>query len=662
MSRWVPVAIVAACALLPRVAHAQVPAAPDTVTVSPVVVTATRLAVPAAAVSAAVTVLRGDSLRALGLHFVADALRDVPGLTVVRAGSYGAQTSLFVRGGESDYVKVLLDGVPANEPGGAFDFAHLTTDAIERIEIVRGPGSVLYGSDAVAGVIQIFTRAGRTGADRARLAGSLTAGGGSYGTMQLGADLSGQSGAVAWGVGASREGSDGVYGFNNDYRNTSVAGRARVELGARTAIGVTARYRDATSHFPTDGGGVPNDSNQLVRDRGPTLGLEWSQQLSARLEAVVTGALHATDARSDDAPDSPGDTLGFYASNGVNKTRRAGLGAQVNWLAGNSGTLTAGVDVESQRLEYSSLSQSQFGPFADSGLATRDNQAVYAQLVTPTERELALTLGARLENNDGFGTYLTWRAGGALRASPQTRVRVTVGTGFKEPTFTEQFGGFGTIGNRDLDPERSRSWEAGIEHRLGDRVTLSATYFDQLFSDLIAFTFAPPPPDTVNYFNIAGATARGAELGFSAVLPWGLRAEGHYTWLRTEVTDSAFAPGSATAFAAGAELLRRPDEQAGLSLGWQPPQGGRVSAGIEGIWVGDREDLDFSSFPSSRVVLPAYTVVNLTAAVDLSGPGRPGLVLRARVDNLFDAVYEEVVHFRTPRRSLFLGGEVRLPD
>src|SRR2546425_5083359 len=175
---------VAALAVAPLVLQAQEPV--DTARLGPIVVTAERLPIPAAAVPAAVTVLSGAALRAQGIRTVADALRTVPGGTVVASGSFGAQTSLFVRGGESDYVKVLIDGVPQNQPGGAFDFAHLTLDGVDRIEVVRGPVSVLYGSDAVAGVVQIFTRAG-TGAPRP-VAGLRA---GTYGTTELSAGLEG---------------------------------------------------------------------------------------------------------------------------------------------------------------------------------------------------------------------------------------------------------------------------------------------------------------------------------------------------------------------------------------------------------------------------------------------------------------------------------------
>src|SRR5438477_4861773 len=187
---------------------------PDTVVLNPVVVTATRVPTPADAVTAAVTTLSGRELQLRGIRTVAEALRAVPGAAVVETGSYGGQTSLFLRGGESDYVKVLVDGVPQNQPGGAFDFADLTTDNVDRIEIVRGPGSVLYGSDAVTGVIQIFTRAGsgplKMGADVQ---------GGSYGSNQVGFDASGGNSRLGYAVRVARFGADGLYPVNNQYRN-----------------------------------------------------------------------------------------------------------------------------------------------------------------------------------------------------------------------------------------------------------------------------------------------------------------------------------------------------------------------------------------------------------------------------------------------------------
>ncbi len=252
----------------------------DTVVLKPVVVTATRVPVPADAVTAAVTVIKGETLRKRGIRTVAEALRETLGANVVESNGAGSQTSLFLRGGESDYVKVLLDGVSLNQPGGAYTFAHLTTDDVERIEIVRGPVSVLYGSDAVAGVVQIFTRTG-VGGVVPRV--DLEAGGGSYGESRFGATVTGGTTRFAYSLGASRFASDGIYSVNNSYRNEVVTARIRWEPDARSDASITARHGDAVFHYPTDGAGRVVDANQFATDRGPAVSVELGRHVTSRL-------------------------------------------------------------------------------------------------------------------------------------------------------------------------------------------------------------------------------------------------------------------------------------------------------------------------------------------------------------------------------------------
>ena len=627
----------------------------DTVTVSPLIVTATRMPVPADAVSAAVTVLRGDELVARGVRTVADALRDVLGAAVVRAGAEGSQTSLFLRGGESDYVKVLVDGVPVNQPGGAFDFAHLATDAVDRIEIVRGPVSVLYGSDAVTGVVQVFTRGG-TGPFRA----SLEAGAGSRDAGRIGGGLADGRGAWRWTASASRFATRGVHRFNDRYENASAAATVRLAPGRGTAAALTLRWRDAVSHFPTDGAGRPVDANQSVTDRGPTVALDVARRLGSTLGARLLATWHDTDQRSDDAPDGPGDTLGVFAYTSRAETRRTGVGARLEWRPGPATAITGGAELERQRLRQRSEAVTSFGAFRDAVDTARHTAAYFIQALGGMGRRMAVSGGARLEDNERFGRVVTWRAGASWRATAGTRVRVAAGTGFKEPTFLEQYGGAGTVGNPALRPERSRSWEVGLEQDLAaGRVTLAAAYFDQQFTDLVQYTFAPAPPDTVNYFNIGGARADGIEASVTATPAAALLATVGYTLLVTRVTAPGFDPGPGTALAAGERLLRRPAHAGFARLTWAP--GRRLTAGAEVRYVGDRDDLDFTGFPFARVRLAPYALVGLSAAVDLSGAGRPGLVVRARADNLLDTAYQEVHGFRTPGRTLYLGAEVRFP-
>src|SRR3989475_10051419 len=197
----------------------------------------TRTPVAADLVASAVTVLRGVDLVAQGVRTVADALETVPGVHIVETGSVGGQTSLFMRGGESDYVKVLLDGVPLNQAGGGIDLAHITTDNVDRIEIVRGPVSVLYGSDAMTGVVQIFTR---TGTNRPEMGAELHAG--TYGSTEEVVDVQGGTRALSYSTRASRFSSDGLYPYNNQYRNNVVSARIRAMPDARTDASLIYRY------------------------------------------------------------------------------------------------------------------------------------------------------------------------------------------------------------------------------------------------------------------------------------------------------------------------------------------------------------------------------------------------------------------------------------
>ena len=256
----------------------------DTFALSEIVVTATRVPVARASVASTVTVLTGADLRAQGIHYVADALRTVPGAGVAQNGSFGAVTSLFLRGGQSNYVQVLVDGVSVNGPGGTFDFGSLTTDNVERIEIVAGPTSVLYGSNAVSGVIQILTRRGH-----GQPSVEVGTRGGTYGSFEWDAGLQGAGDKVEYAFQGSRFTTEGSYAFNNQHRNAVVSGRVHVAPDDRTSGALTVRYADHVFHFPTDGAGRLVDHNQFTYEDGTTLGLDAGRYLTSRIEAREIG-------------------------------------------------------------------------------------------------------------------------------------------------------------------------------------------------------------------------------------------------------------------------------------------------------------------------------------------------------------------------------------
>jgi len=623
----------------------------DTVELNPVVVTATRVPMPGDGVTAAVTVVTGRELELRGIRTVAEALRMVPGAAVVETGSFGGQTSLFLRGGESDYVKVLVDGVPWNQPGGAFDFADLTTDNVDRIEIVRGPASVLYGSDAVTGVIQVFTRTG-SGAPRVTAAARA----GTYGTAEYQTGLAGGGSRASYSVAVSRFRSDGLYAYNNQYRNTVVSSRVRVAPDDRTDASLAYRWGDDTYHFPTNGAGQPVDSNQFSADRGPSLGVDVGRRLAGGLEVRGVAALREIRLRSEDRPDSPGEDGSFESRDLV---RRASGGALATWRRAGT-AVTAGIDYEDERQTGRSVFSASYGTFPDSIDVRRWNAGYYAQALLAGENPLGLTLGARLDDNSQFGTHGTFRAGVSYRIDAATRLRAMVGTGYKEPTFFENFARGSVHGNPNLDPERSTSWEAGLERVWGDgRVRVALTYFDQRFRDLIEFTFTPAPPDTVNYFNVAGASASGVEASAELRLARGVVATLAYTYLHTQVDNPGLDPSPDGLFVAGQTLLRRPSYTVTPQIA--AALGGRGHVVLAARVVGKRDDVDFSRPAGERrVSLHSYTRVNLAGQYALLGHDGAGqlVALTVQIENLFNDHAPEIAGFLPRGRTLLAGGRV----
>ncbi len=623
----------ALCALLilalPAPLAGQIPG--DTVELSPVVVTATRIPTSVADLPVAVTVISAEQLRGQGIRTVADALRTVPAASVVTTNAFGSQTSLFLRGGESDYVKVLVDGVPQNAPGGAYDFANLTIDNVDRIEVVRGPASVLYGSDAVTGVVQIFTRNGS-----GRVHGSVGGSGGTYGTSALDATLAGGDGRAGYSVGVSHFASDGIYAFNNQYRNDVVSGRVRFRPDERTDAALSLRYGDALYHFPTDAGGAVVSNNQHQLDRGPSIGLDLGRTLSSLVEGRITAEWHRDNLQYAIDKNGPADTTTFPFSSS-DWTTRTGLDARLNLRAPASAVVTVGGAFEREAMNGTTLD----------ALRSRNDGAAYLQVVTAREWPVSLTVGARLEDNQRFGTFATYRAGVSARFAEGARAIGSVGTGFKEPSFYENFATGFVRGNANLRPEHSLSWEAGLEYVTpGKTVTVRATYFHQRFRDLIQYSPVGLGPDSVNYRNVAGAMARGLEVGVQGALRGGLWFDAAYTYLdsRDVATDE--------------RLQRRPSHSGSLRLGHAV--GGRGTASLVAVFAGDRDDYDYSTFPAAPVTLPPHTRVDLSSTYELTRARGtlPGVALTARIENVLAALYEDVKNFPARGRTLLLGGRL----
>jgi vitamin B12 transporter len=629
----------------------------DAVLLPGLVVTATRVPMRAEALPTPVTVLTAADLRERGVRTVADALRTVPGATLVQAGPRGGQTSLFLRGGQSGYVKVLVDGVPVNDPGGAIDLADLTTHQVDRIEVVRGPVSVLYGSDAIAGVVQIFTRRG-LGAPSFTLS---TTGGlgerrhddGRYGTIDAAGTLTGAAGPVGFTVGGGRSWNDGLYPLNSDRRIDVINARVDWDGHAGTEISATARFSDSDTGFPTDGAGNLVDGNARLERRSLTAGVEAGHRLSRSVVARLQLGLLERDQLAVDEPDGPADTVGVYASRLHGSIRRLGADARVDVELPRT-IASMGIAIQDQRGTTSYASESEWGPYEAKAEFERRNRGYYAQVLSEPVPGLNLTAGGRVDDNAVFGTFRTYRVGLSYGLGA-TRVRGALGRAFREPTFPESFGsGFGDRGNPALVPERSRSWELGIEQRITGPFRVGATWFDQRFRDMIQYTFTTPGPDDPNYFNVGAATARGLEVTAEADIGR-IRVDGSYTWLTTRVLDPGLA--SDASFVEGDRLLRRPAHAAALAGRY------RLERGTLGITIhrtGERDDLDFGAgFPAPKVALPAYATVDLSAEHRL--PAARGIAwdVILRMENALNARYEAIRGFPAPGRLIAVGLRLR---
>jgi vitamin B12 transporter len=618
-SRVLPVALLAATAA----AHAQSPQ--DSVTLAPITVTATRLPVERSGAPAAITVITGQELRARGITRLADALRDVPGASVVQSGSFGSQTAVFLRGGESDYTKVLIDGVPVNDAGGAIDVAHISVADVERIEIVRGPASVLWGSDAVTGVIQIFTN---RASPRSRLGVSVRRG--SYATQDGLGEVTLVRGTTQLAASAATHETDGVLDFNNGYRNRQASASLRMEPTSSKGLRAMIRHSDATYHYPTDFLGAPVDSNQYRREKRLVGGIEASAPLTRSVTARVMLAANELDGVSDNQVDRPGD----FAYHDESDASRRVVDGRIDVKLPLDATLTTGAEWTRQR----ETNTSNFD-------ASRVNRGYYVQLLAGSSAPWLVTVGTRVDDNEKFGTFVTSRASGSWRFVTGTRVRATFGTAFKEPAFAEIFNTSFTRGNASLQPERSSSVELSVEQKLfSGRTTAAVTWFDQRFRDRV--DFIPFPPDSAvfgTFANIGRANASGLELEARVQTSAGVAFSTSYAYLETEITDDDFGRE-------GQRLLRRPMHTATATVSYNATRGS-VAATVHR--VGSRHDVGY-------VRLPWYTTLDVATELRLLQRRALGLALTARLENTLDEQYEAIANYRAPGRTVLIGGRATL--
>jgi vitamin B12 transporter len=627
--------------------------APDTTTLTAVVISATKTPVSQGTLTQAVTVLTGEQLRAQGITRVSDALRAVPGAMVVQTGAIGSVTSLFLRGGESRYTKVLIDGVAVNSPGGFFDFSHLTTDNIERIEIVRGPASVVYGADAVSGVIQIFTRQGR-----GPVSINADARGGTYKTIDGSADANGASDHSRFSIGAAEHRTDGIIPFNNQYYNGTLSGSAGLTPSKGNDAVVSARYTTAEFHYPTDFTGAPVDSNSYRVQHRLTAGFDGTAKLGDSISGkLLLGSNEVSDLTEDIAVPF-GETAPVHSAD-LSKNYRHSAEGRLLFTSSPSATLNVGAEYLTERERSTSSSGPVGGRTIPSSsfAADRINKAAYAELQATSLGGVSYVVAGRRDYNSDYDPFNTYRVGASSPVTSSLRLRTSVSTAFNAPAFDQVRPTLFTTGSPNLKPERSRAYEIGLEQSLVYGILhFTADYFNQRFTDLIQFVSGGPPNFLGRYANLTEAESKGYDVGLvmTPVANW----SGSVSYTQATPRVTKVSPDYTGDLKPGDALIRRPTHSGSAVLTYSSFNSGSFS--VMASYVGKRPDLDFNQFPSPTITLPSYVKVDLAMSRDLirSATGKSSLAFTARVDNALDRKYQDVLHFATPRRTFLFGARL----
>jgi vitamin B12 transporter len=621
-----------------------------------VVVSATRTPVVGEAAGADADTLTGEQLTTMRPIAANDAMRFLPGAVINTAGQHGGLASLFVRGGESNYNKVIVDGVTINEPGGTFDFGTLSLAQGDRMEFVRGAQSTLYGSDAMTSVVQVWTRAGSTRTPELLLG----ADGGNLETASGHASLAGARGIFDYNVFGDQFNTNGS-GVNDAYSD-SLEG---ANVGARLSdsVSLRANFRHANNHSGNPGEWDFNGYVPLVPAIGPSAPLVPLQpnptaasQLNSLLGSVqltiaaphgwqhrLTGFdylyryndFDSGDAARVNTADDPID----YPSQEVDHINRAGFEYQGDYSEKSWAHTTFGYRVEN---ENGFVGDVDYGP---QNHGQRLNQDTYAQQELTVGR-LGIIAGGRFIHDSAFGNTgvprvaLTFLARRGKEKFSGTRLRFSYATGFKEPRLEETFNGIPAdpydIPNPGLKPERVRAFEAGFQQDFfSNKYELTGTYFNNLFRDQINYVTVNIPPNYPGeYVNVNQAFAQGAEFVLRAKLRSRLLLNAAYTYTSSEYLDNP-APYDPV-YNPGQPLLRRPKHSATELLSYL---GNRWGANLSGSFVGRRADSDFDGFGINhaagyvRVDLGGWYAVNRRVTAYLN------------VENALDAKYNEVVGY-----------------
>ena len=576
-------------------------------------------------IASSVTVVTSQEIDAQQRRTAPDLLRSVPGLNVVQSGGPGALTSVFTRGTNSNHTKVLIDGIDVSDPSSAnrtFDFGQLTAFDLDRVEVLRGPQSGLYGADALGGVVVVYSKKGE-----GPLKMDALVEGGSFGTLNEAVSARGSTDRFNYAFNVShlqadstpvtpvRILGDGIPRLNNSYDNWTYSTKLGLDVTRDLTVNFVARYTDAQYKFQ----GSPFDA---------TRSSSAVSQLFTRSELVwraFDGQVTSTFGfnRADFSTDNI-DNTGFASLN-------EGARAKYDWrsvIAVTKGvTVTVGADTQTERILVPAF------------VAQESNTGEFAQLELEPIHNLFLVGNVRHDDNDNFGTSNTWRFASAyIFDATATKIKGSVGTAFKAPSLAQRFQDFAPFffANRNLKAEESTGYDVGFEQPIfNKRAQFGATYFNNDITNLI-----DSDPTFTTVINVGRAKTSGVEAFASADLTDQIRVRGDYTY--TKAMDAL----------TGFDLLRRPRNKATVSIGYTPITPLLLTGSV--TYVGERFDVDRVTF-ESPIRQSGVTLVNIAADYKVTD----NVSVFGRIDNLFDKRYENPNGYEGTGLGAYVGLRLR---
>ena len=607
-----------------------------------IVVTANKVEIPMYEIGNSVTVINREEIENSGKVTVLDILSEIPGISITQQGGPGKLASVFLRGANSNHTLVLIDGVEMNipaDPGNVYDFSSLTLSDVKRIEVLRGPQSTIYGSNALAGVIQIFTRK-PTEVNKY----FLNLEGGSYSTNSENIGTSGKVYNLSYLANYSRYNTQGFSSAAEKYGNTEKDGfdnnvistKLGYQFSENISVDFFSRYTKAKADLDQDGGKFGDDPN-YTSDIEETLfklrtGInmfegKWNQSFSSSYLRNLR--------KYKDEIDELHPMTSSYALYDGSKLK---FEWQNTIKVIDNHVIVAGVETEEERAKSEYNSEGIYGPY-NSLIPTNSirTSGVYAQDQIQTFNNCFLNLGGRYDNHEMFGSVFTYRISPVyIISATKTKLKATYGTGFKAPSLYYLYDP--TYGNSELNPEESTGWDAGLEQSLfNEKLSFDITYFNNSFDNLFGF-------DAVTYkaINIAKVETHGIEFVARTAAMKNLVISFNYTY--TDTKDK-----SENTEDSGLPLLRRPKNKLALIINYAPFD--KLNLNAEAIYYGERDDKNYNTFPTSRIILSDYTLLNLAMKYNFYD----FLNVNLRFENILDKEYEDIFGYGTAGFSVYAG-------